>query len=264
LLYAVDTSGIQVSANITCHGANSYRRGQSLAGRPFMDEVLPCSGFLLSRVYVSRATRRPCVTAVQVVADGSGVLGFVAADFDLRDLSLPEEKTERAKPAWRQIRGDPAIRETLFLQRRVASPMDARIDDVIAICEELICERGVFHGKLHFSSSRATLWMTDDPYRYRVHVLDEIIDPAVCLAYPRRAYPEQASVRASLVRPVFEQFRMLREADETIYLRSASLNVINGMVNLTFSCDGSHYMPAEEFLSKEETFWFGPALENRG
>jgi hypothetical protein len=47
--------------------------------------------------------------------------------------------------------------------------------------------------------------------------------------------------------------------DETIYLRSGSLNIINGIVGLNFSCDGSHYMPVEDFLEKGGDFWFGAA-----
>jgi hypothetical protein len=128
---------------------------------------------------------------------------------------------------------------------------------VIAIMDELLGERGVFHVKLHFSSSRATLWLTDDPYRYRVHVLREITDPAMCLAYPRRPYPDMAVVARDRIKAVFERFALLRSADETFYLRSGSLNVINGMVGLTFSCDGSHYLPANEFLAKDERFWLG-------
>ena len=46
--------------------------------------------------------------------------------------------------------------------------------------------------------------------------------------------------------------------DETIYLRSALLNIYNGMIGLTFSCDGSHYMPWREFLEKKLDFWTGP------
>jgi hypothetical protein len=49
----------------------------------------------------------------------------------------------------------------------------------------------------------------------------------------------------------------LRRADETIYLRTASINIFNGMVSLTFSCDGSHYMRYDELLNKEISFWFG-------
>jgi hypothetical protein len=46
-------------------------------------------------------------------------------------------------------------------------------------------------------------------------------------------------------------------ADETIYLRSSSVNIMNGLVGLTFSCDGSHYMPVEEFVEKDLSFWLG-------
>ena len=58
---------------------------------------------------------------------------------------------------------------------------------------------------------------------------------------------------------VFAQFKKLRFADETIYLRSASLNIVNQMVGLNFSCDGSHYVPYDEFLMKDNSFWFGVA-----
>jgi len=257
LLYATDTNGRQVSSNVGRQGIDRGKCGQNLAHRPYLASAVPYQGFLLSDVYLGVNDRRSCITAVQAVAEGATMLGFVAADFYLRDLPQLERRAASGRNAWRQIKGDPAIRETLFQQQRARSAMDERIDDVIAIVSELIVERGVFHAKLHFSSSRATLWLTDDPYRYRVHVLEEIINPSICLAYPGRRYPEQTLVPSRLVRSMFERFKLLREADENIYLRSGSLNVINGMVGLTFSCDGSHYMPAEEFLDKDEGFWFG-------
>jgi hypothetical protein len=260
LIYAVDTHGVQVSADIGPKGVvDGNRIGRDLSASPFLAGAVPCEGFLLSEVYVSPASGRPCITAVQVVHGDSRVLGFIAADFDLRDLPVLDRGFENRQAAWRQIKGDPAIRDGLFQQCRTKSAMDDGMDDVLAIMDELVCERGVFHCKLHFSSSRATLWLIDDPYNYRLHVMEEIIDPAVCLAYPVRPYSERATVPASLVRPVLERFRLLREADETVYLRSGSLNVINGMVGLTFSCDGSHYMPAREFLAKDDSFWFGAA-----
>jgi hypothetical protein len=59
--------------------------------------------------------------------------------------------------------------------------------------------------------------------------------------------------------PILENLARLRHADENIYLRVASINLINGMIGLTFSCDGSHYMPYDEFLQKNIDFWFGAA-----
>jgi hypothetical protein len=48
--------------------------------------------------------------------------------------------------------------------------------------------------------------------------------------------------------------------DDTFYLRAASLNLLNGMVSLTFSCDGTHYMPYDEFLAKNLGFWIGSGV----
>lgn len=258
LIYAIDTRGRQVSSNVGRQAIDRGKYGQNLAHRPYLSNAIPYKGFRLSDVYLSTPPdRRSCITGVQAVADDSSMLGFIAADFYLRDMPQLERRTGPTSARWRQIKGDPAIRGGVFQQQRARSAMDEKLDDVIAIMDELICDRGVFHGKLHFSSSRATLWLTDDPFRYRVHVLEEIIDPSICLVYRNQPYSEQTVVPPALVRSVFEQFKLLRNADENIYLRSGSLNVINGMVGLTFSCDGSHYMPVQEFLDKDDSFWFG-------
>jgi hypothetical protein len=49
---------------------------------------------------------------------------------------------------------------------------------------------------------------------------------------------------------VLDEFRQLRRFDRNIYLRSGSLNVINGSVGLNFSCDGSHYLDYATFLAR--------------
>ena len=56
---------------------------------------------------------------------------------------------------------------------------------------------------------------------------------------------------------MLESFRALRLMDEMFYLRSATLNIFNGIVGLTFSCDGSHYIPYDEFLAMDNEFWMG-------
>lgn len=253
LVYALDASGKQISANVAADKMYDKFYGQDLSQRPYMTNMLPSEGFILSDVYISRLTERPTVTAVLAVTKDSKVQGFIAADFDLRDLPLRKAHSTTA-PTWRQIKGDPSIRETVFMQHRAVSELDLHLDDVIASLEELMCERGIFHVQIHFSSSRATLWSMDDPFSYRVHVLDEIINPEVCLAFPKQPYPARAIVPRENVRKVLEKFKQLREADDVIYLRSGSLNIINGIVGLVFSCDGSHYIPADEFLSDECKF----------
>lgn len=137
--------------------------------------------------------------------------------------------------------------------------MDEQIETVLAVLEELITVNGVFHNKLHFSSSRATIWTVDDPFNFRIHGIDDLIRPDLCLAYPHRHYPEKAKIPEDQVKAIFQYFRQLRNMDETIYLRSGMLNIFNGLVGLTFSCDGSHYMPWDDFLKKDLEFWVGKA-----
>ncbi|MDQ1363249.1 MAG: hypothetical protein QG652_1110, partial [Pseudomonadota bacterium] len=167
------------------------------------------------------------------------------------------ERKDTEPDVWKQMKGDPAIRSGVFLQRRIESLMDTKLDKVLSIMNELITEHGIFHGKLHFSSNRGTIWRIDDPFVYQILDIDELTNPDICLAYPRRPYPERAIVPPEQVMLVFDMFRKLRFADENVYLRAGSLNIINGMVGLNFSCDGSHYMPFREFLEKNTGFWFG-------
>ncbi|MFW2372828.1 MAG: PDC sensor domain-containing protein [Gammaproteobacteria bacterium] len=256
-LFVLDAYGIQKTDNITHLGLDHSYFGLDRMKRPYMQGILGTTDFRLSEAYISRNKKRPSLTAVQVIRDKAGErIGFLGVDFDLRELPHIEHSYQEPDN-WRQIKGDPAIRSGLFQQQRIESIMDLHLDQVLPIMNELMTEHGVFHGKLHFSSNRATLWLVDDPFTYRILNIDEITDPDICLAYPRRPYHHRAIVPQDEINSVYEMFHKLRFADENIYLRAASLNVINGMVGLNFSCDGSHYMRYDEFLNKSTDFWFG-------
>lgn len=256
-LYALDADCQQITYNITQTGNDAGHFGRDRTDRPYMQGIIGTTDFKLSDVYISRNKKRPSFTAIQVIRSIAGeVSGFLGADFDLREL--PGIKESYQEPDnWRQMKGDPAIRSLVFQQQRIDSLLDQNLDSVIPIMNELITTRGVFHGKLHFSSSRATIWMVDDPFSYRILDINELTDPSTCLAYPKHMYHERAIVPMTDVVSIFEVFRQLRFADENFYLRAGSLNIINGMVGLNFSCDGSHYMRFDEFLAKNIDFWLG-------
>ena len=226
---------------------------------PYLQGVVGSTDFKLSEAYISRNRKRPMLTAVQVVRDADGNLaGFLGADFDLRELPATEVLYCDSQ-AWRQVKGDPAIRGGLFAQKRVQSLVDDHLDVVLPVMTELLTERGVFHGKLHFSSNRATIWLMDDPMNYRLLDSADLLAPDICLAYKPRPYPEKAAVPSAEVTKVLEMFKALRFADDTIYLRSGSLNICNGLVSLNFSCDGTHYVRYDELLERGMEFWLGGA-----
>jgi len=255
-LYVMNTNALQISDNASHEGLLKEHYGRDRLDRPYMNNVVPAYGCLLSDSYISLAARRPSITAIQKVSFQGKTLGYIGADFDLRDLPLTRELYKETA-TWQQIKGDPAIRGGLFTQTRVDSALDKNIDDIMSLMLELITEHGVFHGKIHFSSSRATIWLMEDPYRYRLLNFETLMDPDICFAYPMEDYPKDAVVPEDKIEAIFNTMKKLRYADENVYLRSGSLNVFNGMVGLTFSCDGSHYIPFGEFLEKDMGFWYG-------
>lgn len=255
-LYALNTNALQICDNASHDGLLTEHYGRDRSKRPYMNAVVPAHGCLLSESYISLASRRPSISAVQVVKFQGKTLGFIGADFDLRDLPLTREIYNEPM-TWQQIKGDPAIRRSLFAQTRVKTQLDKNIDDIMSLMQELITEHGIFHGKIHFSSSRATIWLVEDPYRYRLLDIKTLLDPDICFAYPRHEYPKDAIVPQDKIEAIFNIMKQLRFADDNVYLRSGSLNIFNGMVGLTFSCDGSHYVPYNEFLAKDLAFWFG-------
>jgi len=257
-LYVVDSNGVQISDNVSTGGLLPEHYGRDRSQRPYMRESVPSWGFLLSDAYLSLRTKRPSLTALQVVHRDGERLGYLGADFDLRDLPATDELYEESID-WHQIKGDPAIRGTVFQQCRVESLMDRNMDPAYAILKELLTERGMFQCMIHFSSSRAIIWLVDDPFRYRMLDHEALSDPDVCLLYPRRPYPADALIPQQRIGKILQGMRQLRTADETLYLRSASINIFNGMISLTFSCDGTHYMSWREFLDKDMAFWVGSA-----
>lgn len=153
---------------------------------------------------------------------------------------------------WLQIKGDPSVRRFLFEQKREVSLFDQRIDELMTIVEDFLKLRGVFHAKIHFSSTQLTCWFYHDPYRYRVFVGEEIFMPGFLEQFAPALLAERPVIAPSEVGNILQQFKRMRLTDETVYLRNASVNLINGIIGMTFSCDGSHYIPYEEFYQTLE------------
>ena len=147
------------------------------------------------------------------------------------------------------------VRAFLFQQSRVESLFDDEIDRVHAIVQTLLTRKGAFHVKVHYSSSQLTCWFADDAYRYRVYVKEEVLAGDFLDQFRDCTIDHlRPLIDAEDTLAVLAEFTRLRSTDKNIYLRNGSINCINGMIGMTFSCDGAHYIDHKTFFEKLETF----------
>jgi hypothetical protein len=233
LAYAWNVNGIEVSSMVRAKGPDPTWRGRDLSQRPYLKNHLPFKGVMLSSVYLSEYTYEFCLTALQAVSRDNQLLGFIAADFAVNDLLRDDKLAAVQEVRWKQFRGDPSVRGTVFMQTRAHSVFDEHINEAIEGIAMLMREHGVFHSKIHFSSGRCSFWLYDDPYNYRLHGVEEIIDPELCLAYPVRAYPEKAKTPALRGRDHLPALRVAqyheRHDRPDLLLRRLALHVGRGI-----------------------------------
>lgn len=255
-LYVTDCNYSQVSSNIYVDSVLKEFRGQDLSTRPYLQATIPLKGFVLSDIYQDIRTSKTYISLIQAIQIKDELYRFLIADFDIDELPFLDESTLVNNQS-RQFKGDPSIRSGLFSQQRSTSVIDLNIDKVHETAKELILHNAIFHIKFHYSSSRLCLWLYDKPHFYQLHNVNEFLDGTVFACYPQQVIPDSYEIDLEKITKVFNQFKVLRFADETIYLRSASLNVVNNMVGLNFSCDGSHYIPIDDFLTNNLEYWLG-------
>ena len=155
---------------------------------------------------------------------------------------------------WLQIKGDPSIRKFLFEQERCNNEFDKDIHKVLLKIQNLILHHGIFHVMIHFSRGQITLWKKSDPCNYLVATKEEFLQPDFCREFEPQSYPDDAVVKPIDLHKILSKFKSMRASDEVIYLRTGSVNIINGNVGLNFSCDGSHYLDFQEFLARQDSF----------
>jgi hypothetical protein len=156
---------------------------------------------------------------------------------------------------WLQVKGDPSVRNFLFKQSRIESLFDTDLDRIHEIVYTLLAYKGAFHVKVHYSSSQLTCWFADDAFRYRVFVLDEVLSPGFIDQFRDCNIKHlQPVIDAECTIHILKEFKRLRSTDQTIYLRNGSINRVNGLIGMNFSCDGAHYIDHKTFFEKLETF----------
>ncbi len=242
-LYVLNSSAVQITANIAPRTSHSSYFNRNRSQRPYLAAALRGELFTVSAPYPSAHTRRPLITAVRQIRDPVGAcLGLLCADFDLRSLPFTAHLFERQPTnteAQRPRRG-----ETLGF------------DSILGSLCQLMIHHGVFQAKLHFSSARATLWLIDYPYHYHLLDVDDFANPALVLDYQQRPYPmKEARIPFEQLNALWHHLYDLSLMDSQLYLHAGMINIFNGMVELDFSCDSLHYIPWRELFNKPPDVW---------
>jgi len=252
LLYVINTDGSQLTGNVTRNGTDTTWQQQDLSDRPYFTGNLPFRGMILSAAYLSQRPMQPCITAVQAINRDGELLGFLAADFHLKDLPVINTTTLQRMHS-QNSQHHPA--SGVSGQKRRTTEADTHIDYLIYAISTLMQEHGVFHCKLHFDSERCNLWAYQNPHTYQLHSIKELMSSELIDQYPATDYNQDNPVSAEQIPLIFAQLKALRQADDNSYLHSGSLNIVNGMVSLTFSHDEPQYLSADEFLNHDLGYW---------
>ena len=152
-------------------------------------------------------------------------------------------------------RGDPSVRAQLFEQQRAPSLFDESIDQLHVIVKELLDTQRRIPYQAPLLILPADLLVARDPFCYEKFVRETVLEAGIADRFPDADYAGRVSLlNAGEIEPALGEFKRLRLTDETIYLRNAAVNLINGMINMSFSCDGTHYIDHKTFFSKLENF----------
>jgi len=260
-LYALNTDGRQISATVSYKGVMEGTFGRNLSQRPYLKNLVPAWGFLLSDAYISQQEQCPTITALQIVRSGNSVLGFIGADFDLRDLPITSEiYLESTK--WQQLEHEHSSGNRNKQQTLFRSKMDKTLDQSHSTIEDLMTSRGIFQCGIHFCSGQVALWKINDPYRYQLLDYESLNDSNTLQNYPFQQYPENAEIPRTAIGDILERLRKLRQSEELVYLRSALINLFNGKIRLNFSGDTVYFLHYDEFLEKKTGFWNSSSVDN--
>lgn len=260
LLYIIDKFGKQITSNVSAHIIDSKYREQDLSRRPYSVSLYPKRHFMLSSVYISQTNRRPCMSAVHpIISNEQQFLGFLVADFDISYLPLSTTPNNKTSEFWPQ--------SNCLLQRyrppQRIKKFDQQLNAIQEVLYQLISEYGLFQYTWHYSTEQIALVKVDDPCRYRVYTIEQLLSADIFMDFSRHSYPVEAEISLQQVQQVLKRFNDLRLVDGDFYLRSNSLNIMNGIVELNFSYDGyQQYLPTDKFLNEDWSSWFGKMAVN--
>lgn len=180
------------------------------------------------------------------------------------------------------IKGDPSLRETVDLRPRQDSRMDQVAGQVLAACEALLADTGIYAIYVGFNSSEVRTESIFNPFAYEVHDAVDLLKPGylerhfVPVPYEEkmrtvawiRSMVQTGPLRSYLpahwrkvmdaqrqdwqimprqtIGEIVRSLNVLRGI-EGYYLRNAAISLSQGIVRASYNCDGTYIVRADYF-----------------
>lgn len=181
------------------------------------------------------------------------------------------------------IKGDPSLRETVFIRERYESIVDVILPKLTLNIENMLLERNVFRVVLNFNSGEVEIYTIFNPFSPETHAANRLTSLSYLdRHFPVISYAEKEriirNIYASLTgdsclgslsshwqnlfleplkdwKPVsiekiqhaLAQLVTLRSL-ENYYLRNFSIGMIQDVIRMQFNCDGTHIVSNEDYL----------------
>ena len=180
------------------------------------------------------------------------------------------------------IKGDPSLRETAFMRERHESVVDKVLPELIVKLNILLLERCVTEIFLQFNSGEIRLTSILDPFNYKMHPANKLIDDAYLdRHFPVFPYEEKTRLIRHLYQTIaaeFDDLPLSRRCKDTyrhhyqswqpldpeeitrviakipllrhipdFYLRNMGVSITRDAIRMQFNCDGTHIVSTRDY-----------------
>jgi hypothetical protein len=180
------------------------------------------------------------------------------------------------------IKGDPSLRETTFNRAKYRSPLDEVFNELEPNLEELMLRRGTYRLYIGFNSGEIRTHSVFDPLREESHAADKLVRrDYLDRHFPPIEYDDKIAVIRNIYRALREDgvvdrmpdywrnimqrrsqswepmtqneivdilstLKVLRDMPD-FYLRNITICIVQNMVRMSFNCDGTQIISAENY-----------------
>lgn len=124
---------------------------------------------------------------------------------------------------------------------------DTRMNQLMAICQDLILRKGVFHLAIHFGNNQLVCWTFDNPYSYQIYRSDEIFADNFMRHFAPLESRLHTCIHKEQVGQILEEIKRMRKTAAKPLL-NASLHMMNGYIGMGYAGEDVRFHNFKQFI----------------